>query len=64
MHLGEARRASNGSVEVEVFWAPIFLPCNQLRGEQAIEEAKDLVIRKFGHVAWEREKSMFGCGDT
>ncbi|KJK73456.1 hypothetical protein H634G_11313 [Metarhizium anisopliae BRIP 53293] len=55
--LGEARRAPNGSIEVEVFWAPIFLPCDQLRGEQAIEEAKDLVIRKFGHVSWEREKN-------
>lgn len=62
--LGEARRAPNGSIEVEVFWAPIFLPCDQLRGEQAIEEAKDLVIRKFGHVSWEREKSKFGCVDT
>ncbi|OAQ58943.1 myb family transcription factor [Pochonia chlamydosporia 170] len=61
MHLGEARRASNGSVEVQVFWAPIFLPCNQLRGEQAIEEAKNLVTRKFGHAAWKREMSKFDC---
>lgn len=64
MQLGEARRAPNGSIEMEVFWAPIFLPCDQLRWEQAIEEAKDLVIRKFGHVAWEREQTKFGCVGT
>ncbi|KHO11359.1 myb family transcription factor [Metarhizium robertsii ARSEF 23] len=50
-HLGEARRLSNGSIEVEVFWVPTFLPCSQLRGEQAIEEAKNLVTRNFGHTA-------------
>lgn len=60
MQLGEARRAPNGSIEVEVFWAPIFLPCDQLRGQQAIEEAKDLVIRRFGHAAWETEWAKFG----
>lgn len=54
MHLGEARRVSNGSIEVEVFWVPTFLPCSQLRREQAIEEAKKLVTRNFGHAAWER----------
>ncbi|KID61774.1 uncharacterized protein G6M90_00g113470 [Metarhizium brunneum] len=64
MHLGEARRVTNGSIEVEVFWAPIFLPCNQLRGEQAIEEAKNLVTNKFGHAAWEREMSKLDCVDT
>lgn len=64
MQLGEARRAPNGSIEVEVFWAPIFLPCDQLRGERAIEEAKDLVIRKFGHAAWETEQTKFGCVGT
>lgn len=63
MQLGEARRAPNGSIEVEVFWAPIFLPCDQLRGEQAIEEAKDLVIGKFGHAAWEMELTKFGSAD-
>lgn len=60
-HLGEARRAANGSVEVEVFWAPIFLPCNQLHGEQAIEEAKNLVMDKFGHAAWEKERNEIDC---
>ncbi|KFG81453.1 putative negative acting factor [Metarhizium anisopliae] len=64
MQLGEARKAPNGSIEVEVFWAPIFLPCDQLRGEQAIEEAKDLVVRKFGQVAWEMERTKFGCVGT
>ena len=64
MHLGEARRAPNELIEVEVFWAPIFLPCDQLRGEQAIEEAKDLVIRRFGHAAWERERIKFGSVAT
>lgn len=54
--LGDARQTSNGSVEVEVRWAPSFLACDQLRGKQAIEEAKDLVIKKFGHTVWERER--------
>ncbi|KJK73716.1 hypothetical protein H634G_11016 [Metarhizium anisopliae BRIP 53293] len=60
MQLGETRRAPNESIEVEVFWAPILLPCDQLRGQQAIEEAKDLVIRRFGHAAWETEWAKFG----
>ncbi|KJK78194.1 hypothetical protein H634G_06366 [Metarhizium anisopliae BRIP 53293] len=59
IHLGEAHQASNGSIKVQVFWAPIFLPCNQLRGYQAIEEVKDLVTKKFGQAVWEREKSRF-----
>ncbi|KID85970.1 hypothetical protein MGU_06887 [Metarhizium guizhouense ARSEF 977] len=41
MQLGEARRAPNGSIEVEVFWAPIFLPCDQLRGERRGERLDD-----------------------
>ncbi|KID66220.1 hypothetical protein MBR_09431, partial [Metarhizium brunneum ARSEF 3297] len=58
--LGDARQTSNGSIEVEVLWAPSFLACDQLRGKEAIEEAKDLVIKKFGHTVWERERSTTG----
>ncbi|KAK2590664.1 hypothetical protein QQS21_011644 [Conoideocrella luteorostrata] len=57
MHLGDARQTTNGLVEVEVVWAPMFLTCDQLRGKLAIAEARDLVISKFGQAVWEREQS-------
>ncbi|KAK2603969.1 hypothetical protein QQS21_003805 [Conoideocrella luteorostrata] len=56
-YLGDARQAANGSIEVEVYWAPMFLTCDQLRGEQALEEAKGLVVKKFGQAMWDREES-------
>ncbi|KAK9446143.1 myb family transcription factor [Metarhizium brunneum] len=49
---------------LKCLWVPTFLPCSQLRGEQAIEEAKNLVTKNFGHAAWERGERKLGRVDT
>ncbi|KZZ93792.1 hypothetical protein AAL_05508 [Moelleriella libera RCEF 2490] len=54
MRLGDARQTEDGSIEVEVHRAPMYVTCDQLRGENALVEAKDLGIRKFGIPLWER----------
>ncbi|KAM3551384.1 hypothetical protein ARSEF4850_007899 [Beauveria asiatica] len=53
--LGGARRATSGAIEFEVYWAPTWLPFDHLTGDDAIQEAKDLVVDVFGSITWHEE---------
>ncbi|XWW94444.1 hypothetical protein V2A60_002387 [Cordyceps javanica] len=53
--LGGARRAASGAIEYEVHWAPTWLPLGHFEGDDAVQEAKDLVVNLFGSDAWQKE---------
>ncbi|KAM3499884.1 hypothetical protein MY10362_006899 [Beauveria mimosiformis] len=58
--LGGARRAAGGAIEYEVFWAPIWLPLDQFEGEDAVQEAKGLIVDLFGPETWQTEVRKLG----
>ncbi|TQW01892.1 hypothetical protein IF2G_10605 [Cordyceps javanica] len=58
--LGGARRAARGSIEYEVYWASTWLPLDQLEGDDALQEAKDLVVDLFGPDMWHSEARKLG----
>ncbi|KAJ6787766.1 hypothetical protein PWT90_06452 [Aphanocladium album] len=58
--LGGARRAARGSIEYEVYWASTWLPLDQLEGNDAIQEAKNLVVDLFGSKTWQMEAQKLG----
>ncbi|KAM3502554.1 hypothetical protein MY10362_004764 [Beauveria mimosiformis] len=60
LRLGGARRTMRGTIEYEVFWAPTWLPADHLEGQEAFQEAKDLVVDLFGVEAWQKEARELG----
>lgn len=60
LRLGEARKASNGSIEYKVMWKPTWVTVEDLRGERAFEEAEELVMNEFDRATWDREMRKSG----
>ncbi len=58
--LGAARETTSGAIEYEVYWAPTWLPLDHLEGDDAINEAKDLVVDVFGSDTWREEARKLG----
>jgi len=58
--LGGARQATGGIIECQVYWEPTWLPIEQLQGNDAIQEAKDLVVALFGSDTWHKEAGKLG----
>ncbi|KAM3460524.1 hypothetical protein MY5147_009997 [Beauveria neobassiana] len=58
--LGGARQATGGIIERQVYWEPTWLPIEQLQGNDAIQEAKDLVVALFGSDTWHKEAGKLG----
>lgn len=53
--LGGVRQKRNGLIEYEVFWKPSWVTVEDLQGGQALKNARELVVHKFGQGAWEKE---------
>ncbi|OAA36049.1 hypothetical protein ISF_09970 [Cordyceps fumosorosea ARSEF 2679] len=58
--LGGARQATGGIIECQVYWEPTWLPIEHLQGNDAIQEAKDLVVALFGSDTWHKEAGKLG----
>ncbi|EJP62015.1 uncharacterized protein BBA_09063 [Beauveria bassiana ARSEF 2860] len=58
--LGGARQATGGIIECQVYWEPTWLPIEHLQGDDAIQEAKDLVVASFGSDTWHKEARKLG----
>jgi len=60
LRLGGARRAARGAIECEVHWAPTWLPVAYLEGNDALQEARDVVVDLFGSETWHKEARKLG----
>lgn len=58
--LGAARQATGGIIEYQVYWEPTWLPVEHLQGNDAVQEAKDLVVALFGSDTWHNEAGKLG----
>lgn len=50
--LSDARQGKSGGIEIKTHWVPIWVPIENLRGEESYDEAKELVVGKFGEDVW------------
>lgn len=58
--LGGAQRATSGIIEYQVYWEPTWVPIEHLEGNDAIDEAKELVVDLFGSDTWHEEVRSLG----
>lgn len=50
--LTDVKRDAKGHIKIKTHWAPIWMPIQNLRGEESYEAARELVVQKFGEDEW------------
>ncbi|KID93483.1 hypothetical protein MAJ_10554, partial [Metarhizium majus ARSEF 297] len=48
----DVKRDEGGNIKIKVNWVPIWVPIQDLRGEESYDAARELVVGKFGEDAW------------
>ena len=62
--LTDVKRDTEGQMTVKIHLAPIWVPIQDLRGQESHEAAKRLVVRKFGEDVWADLKEGLGTMES
>ncbi|KAK2609301.1 hypothetical protein QQS21_002082 [Conoideocrella luteorostrata] len=50
--LKDVRRDKKGKIQFLAMWKPIWVSLNDLRGDQALEAARELIVNNYGESVW------------
>ncbi|OAQ60158.1 hypothetical protein VFPPC_10592 [Pochonia chlamydosporia 170] len=50
--LTDVKQDAKGHIKIKTHWTPIWVPIQDLRGQESYEAARELIVQKFGEDVW------------